>query len=159
MAQALDEILDSVVLITGTAGKKFGTGFAIQSKHNETYILTCAHVVEDVGGDDNVEVESKPAEVVACGSSKAVDLAVLKIQDLDIPALKLELTAGEDIADINVVGFAKLAGDSKRAEVLEGRLGSPVVLKASEESRVKAWRLWIEGKTLLVAVHSLSTHP
>ena len=154
--ETLDDLLKSVVLITGTGSRSFGTGFAIHAELDATWILTCAHVVEDVGGIDNVRVENKPAESLACGKSEEVDLAVLKVEGLILPSLKLERTDRRNIACV-IVGFAELAGELKKAEPLEGRLGNNVVMQAPQGPRVKAWKLWIEGRTLLA--HGYSGSP
>ena len=154
MLQALDDILDSAVLITGTNSNSFGTGFAIYSKQGTTWILTCAHVVEDVGGAGNIRVNKKPAEVVAFGKPKGVDLAVLSVQGLDILPLKLMAGDGRKDMACGIAGFAEFAGSQRKGELLEGTLGSRVVLTESGDLRVTAWKLWIEGKTPLESGYS-----
>nr|WP_293165125.1 trypsin-like peptidase domain-containing protein [Okeania sp. SIO2C9] len=59
-----------------------GTGFAFYQQENYTYLLTCAHVVEDVGGKENVLVNNISAEVVAIGDTQGFDLAVLRVKEL-----------------------------------------------------------------------------
>lgn len=154
MPQVLDDLLDSVVLITGSKSKKFGTGFSIHSQPGETWVLTCAHVVEDVReGGGAILVDDQPAELLACGQSDQVDLAVLRVRELANPPLKLGL-AGSHAMACGIVGFARLTGEVKRAETLEGTLGSQVLFKAPAGPRVKAWKLWIESKTLLEGGYS-----
>lgn len=41
-----------------------GTGFVIHHTANNTYILTCAHVVRDMGGPDQVKAATLPAKGV-----------------------------------------------------------------------------------------------
>ncbi|GGA52625.1 hypothetical protein [Okeania sp. KiyG1] len=46
------ELEKSIVLITSANERKanvIGTGFPFYTEQNSTYLLTCAHVVEDVG--------------------------------------------------------------------------------------------------------------
>jgi hypothetical protein len=98
-------------------------------------------------------VEDKSAEVIACGELEGVDLAVLKVQGLEISHLPL---GGDGHKEMQccIPGFTELSGKQKKAEPLEGSLGSEVVLKAPDSPRVKAWKLWIEGKTLLESGYS-----
>ena len=58
-----------------------GTAFVCGRKGTTFYLLTCRHVVEAIG-EDNLRVEKRPAQVVACGD-EALDLALLKVDDLD----------------------------------------------------------------------------
>ena len=59
----------------------FGTGFIIDYIDDSTYIVTCAHVINAVGGINNVRIGDYPdeVEVIAIGDSAAFDVAVLKI--------------------------------------------------------------------------------
>ena len=40
---------DAVVLITGTDSKGFGTGFVVHRDAGAAFIVTAAHVVQDLG--------------------------------------------------------------------------------------------------------------
>ncbi|NET24814.1 hypothetical protein [Okeania sp. SIO1I7] len=75
----------SIVLITSANNDSrkaniIGTGFAFYQQENYTYLLTCAHVVEDVGGEENVLVNNISADVVAIGDTQGFDLAVLRVK-------------------------------------------------------------------------------
>jgi formylglycine-generating enzyme required for sulfatase activity len=149
-----EEILKSVVLITVTGSKTFGTGFAIRSERGETWIVTCAHVVKDVSEASNIRVRGKPVvEFLARGEPEEVDLAVLKVQGLTIPPLKLGLAGEKDMA-CSIVGYAELVGKQKRALSLQGKLDNPVVLEASGGPPVTGWKLRIEGETPLKGGYS-----
>ena len=156
MPQGSDEIVDSVVLITGTNSERFGTGFVFRSEGGEIWILTCAHVVRDVGGPGNVRidderVEAKSATVLACGQEHEADLAVLQATERKgrrIPALQLGLIGRKGLP-CAIPGIAELDGRRRRIEPLEGRLGTQIVIQAPGGPRIRAWKLWIEGKTLL----------
>ena len=86
---------ESIVLITSASDNSrkadvIGTGFAFYRKDNYTYLLTCAHVVDDVGGEENVLVNNIPAAVLAIGDITGFDLAVLRVENLNnIPVLQL----------------------------------------------------------------------
>ena len=96
------DIESSIVLITSKIidTNEFGSGFPIYCDSECTYILTCAHVVKDVGGVDNIEVRGIPATVVALGHELGCDLAVLKVNALtvgDIISLSSQANTGQRI--------------------------------------------------------------
>ncbi len=82
----------SIVLITSADDRKknvIGTGFTFYREQNYTYLLTCAHVVEDVGGEESLLVDGISPEVVAMGDIQGFDLAVLRVENLNYPLLQL----------------------------------------------------------------------
>lgn len=82
--QYLDLEKFSIVLITSSqAGNKgFGTGFIIHNQAECSFLVTCSHVINDLGGDNFLLVEEVKATVVA-KSNQADDLAVLRIHTGD----------------------------------------------------------------------------
>lgn len=71
---------DSIVLIKSVKKENvIGTGFIFHKQQNYTYLLTCAHVIKDVGGEENIRVNNLPAEVIKIGDVQGLDLAILKI--------------------------------------------------------------------------------
>jgi hypothetical protein len=151
-----DGTLDAVVLITGTVKGKFGTGFVFRVEDEQAWVLSCAHVVRDVGGPGNVRVddpriEDTAAEVLACGERRQADLAVLRVRmrrDKHIPPLKLGL-AGQKDQPCTVSGYADLIDEWRRAEPLGGTLGPSDVLLAPSGPRIKVWKLRLERDTPL----------
>ncbi|MEM1170907.1 MAG: SUMF1/EgtB/PvdO family nonheme iron enzyme [Cyanobacteria bacterium P01_H01_bin.35] len=107
---------ESIVLITSAnKGNVIGTGFPFYREQNYTYLLTCAHVVQDIGDEENIRVNNISAEVVALGDIKGFDLAVLRVKQLlPIPILRLMILDGEqDISfKIKIPGFF-LWGENK----------------------------------------------
>lgn len=108
-----ENLAESIVLITSANDRKanvIGTGFPFYREQNYTYLLTCAHVVNDVGGEENVRVNNNndiPVYVVAIGDIQGFDLAVLRIKGLlNFPLLKLTLLSRkkETICQINIPG-------------------------------------------------------
>lgn len=71
----------SVVLITSSdrGESHFGTGFVIDKDERNTYIVTCAHVVRDVGGPDKIKISGIQARVIASSPEDGADLAVLRL--------------------------------------------------------------------------------
>lgn len=67
---------DSIVLIRSKKNNRFGTGFVIDQDNRGSFILTCTHVIEEVG-IDNIVIGESDAEVIVLGSSDNIDLAVI----------------------------------------------------------------------------------
>ncbi|NMG19658.1 GUN4 domain-containing protein [Brasilonema bromeliae] len=154
---------DSVILITSSdpnlqKRRVFGTGFVIHHTDEASYLLTCAHVVRDVGGEALVLADSIPATVVANGESKGFDLAVLRVQRLWCPALRLSVSSAAK--HFAIAGF--YAFDQKETRLLreiQGYLGKQSFIPSTdgrdthklkpEAYRIKAWDLHIEGEDIL----------
>ncbi len=142
----MSDLENAVVLISSADtesrnSKNIGTGFVIHRDNKSTYVLTCAHVVEDVGGKDKVLAAGIPAEMVALGEKDGFDLAVLKVAGLpDKPILKLSTSAQK--GDIfNTFGYY-LFGTNKvrRLRQVEGKLNDSSKIESRGE-RVHAWDL------------------
>ncbi|MDE5086288.1 MAG: SUMF1/EgtB/PvdO family nonheme iron enzyme [Trichodesmium sp. St16_bin2-tuft] len=95
---------DSIVLIrSAKRANVIGTGFIFYKQENYTYLLTCAHVVEDVGGEENIRVNNIPAEVIKIGDVQGFDLAVLKVnKTFSAPSLNLMILYGEEEKKLKV---------------------------------------------------------
>ncbi len=141
------QIQSSVVLITSQnpQNSRFGTGFVIYHTTQNSYLLTCAHVIDDVGGVGTVDMAGHTAEVVAIGSAAGLDLAVLKVTRLtDSLALPLK-TTGQKGDAFQTAGFQQ-SGKYFLMRPLQGILGETVRLMArGQTSPIKAWDLKIEG--------------
>ncbi len=143
------ELSNSVFLITSKQdNRSFGTGFIIY-QNTHTYLLTCAHVVRDVGGESHVIVDSYPAEVVAMGCHDGPnDLAVLKVKDIPRrPPLNLK-PSGKTGCPFLLQGFQSLNINKKPylTRPIKGCLGEKVELADRGQSiRVKAWDLIIDS--------------
>ena len=71
------KLQDSVVIVTGSETRQFGTGFVIHKEGGTTYLLTCKHVVDDVGGNEKLNVDDYTAMLLA--SDDVFDIAVLQV--------------------------------------------------------------------------------
>ncbi len=90
----------SIVAIESIVNNSFGTGFVICNDEKGVYILTCAHVVDDV---KIPIVENVLAKVVAEGSF--IDMAILYVSRLNLSPLTLQI--GEcNSSDVKVIGFS-----------------------------------------------------
>jgi tetratricopeptide (TPR) repeat protein len=101
-----DSWQDSVVLITSSAheNKVYGTGFVVHRDEQGTYILTCTHVIDGVGGKELIHVNDIPAQVIAASPADDADIAVLRLTGLaDKPLLRPYINN-------NLAGSFELAG-------------------------------------------------
>lgn len=144
----------SIVLITSASDNSrkadvIGTGFAFYRKDNYTYLLTCAHVVEDVGGKENVLVNDIPTEVLAIGDVKNFDLAVLGVKNLKVELFYLTSLSASENVKFWIAGHF-LYGEEKKIllETVEGTLGKKRFVRQNNQT-VAAWKLLInEGDRL-----------
>lgn len=138
-------VQDSIVLISSQdeKNKRFGTGFIIRQSGSRTHVLTCAHVVEDLGGCTRVNIDGMPASVVAIGEVDCLDLAVLQADGLrQKRPLRLE-PKGKSRDSISTIGFQEF-DKVCLSRPLEGVLGNQVILQSKQGTeRVCAWDLEI----------------
>ena len=145
---------ESVILITSSDSSRnrhFGTGFVIHKDTNHTYLLTCAHVVKDVGGAETIRANGRPATVIASGEDKGFDLAVLTVEGLlDKPPLNL-CASGEKNKPFIISGFYELAPKAPPAlRDIEGQLGRQIRLPSKDGGdRINGWDLIIKDKYYL----------
>lgn len=100
----------AIVKITSKQSENhhFGTGFVIYNDKNAAFVITCAHVVKDVGGSGHVLADDYNADVIVSGEPKGgIDIAVLKVKKLsDKPPLTLRM-AEDDNKHFIIKGFQK----------------------------------------------------
>ena len=136
---------DACILITSKDpnNRRFGTGFIVCHAEQKSYIVTCAHVISDVGGEESIEADGQCARIVGIGSDDGLDLAVIEVDELlDKPVVKLKVLsmAGSPFLTVGFRAFgrhfsiAPLFGIAATAVALESRTYS---------DRVKAWNLEI----------------
>jgi formylglycine-generating enzyme required for sulfatase activity len=135
----------SVLLVTSvdSGNSKFGTGFFVgRDSEVRAYVVTCAHVVRDVGGGGAVKVGGQPARLVAMGSpGGADDIAVLEAA-LPMEALPLQLGQASNSEACTVVGYRKLYGNVREARSIDGAFGS--ALLTTDGHPMAAWHLQME---------------
>jgi|GEM_PF-2357612 len=134
---------DSIAFISSSkpTNSRFGTGFVIHRDGDRTYLLTCAHVIKDVGGKDCILVEEMQARCVASSDIKGFDLAVLCVDNLlDKQILKLS-AGGRKGSEFKSTGFFEYSEEKKRmSEPIEGVLGKQKQVIDSKR-RARAWQL------------------
>ena len=135
----------SVVLVTSQSEKEsqFGSGFVVHCDDDDTYLITCAHVVRDVGGSEQVRVGKKNAVVVALGNSRGCDLAVIKVSGrLQKIPLKLSIATAAG-RQITIAGYSQNETKMKTLRNILGRLGEKVTLEFEGEQTI-AWDIEID---------------
>ncbi|MGD1699848.1 trypsin-like peptidase domain-containing protein, partial [Dapis sp. BLCC M229] len=123
----LKKLEESIVLITSAKrANVIGTGFTFYREKNYIYLLTCAHVVEDMGGEENVRVNNIPVELVEIGNAQGFDLAVLKVKDIfPVPPLKLMILYGEQERsfEIKIPGYYLWGqNNARRRRTIKGKM-------------------------------------
>ena len=74
---------DACILITSRNpdNRRFGTGFIIYHSGQKSYVVTCAHVISDVGGEELIEADGQPARIVGIGSDDGLNSLGKKIKN------------------------------------------------------------------------------
>ena len=137
---------NAVFLLTSADGgkKAFGTGFAVACKEGQLYLLTCAHVADQLDGRINAGGEE--AEIVVRGSADGIDLALLRIPCEQAPPLLNSIVSGKQDKKFQICGYGPFAGakDNYVLRDIEGRLGKAIAFESAGGERVEAWDLHVE---------------
>ncbi|MBN2603377.1 MAG: bifunctional trypsin-like peptidase domain-containing/SEL1-like repeat protein [Candidatus Thermoplasmatota archaeon] len=143
------ELHKSVFLVRSNIPTKngtFGTAFCIyQDRSNYSYFLTCAHVINRLGGPGSLLLEDYDRETKICCLDNLTDLAVIQIKDSphNIPILKINTTVkrGDPFSSS---GYS-IDSDTIICRPINGKIGSPITLqKTAINGRVDAWDLIVE---------------
>lgn len=136
---------DSVTLITSESSEipDFGSGFVIHQDEGTTFLLTCAHVVKDVGGTTRVKVGADLAEVFRLGEKDGCDLAILKVDGLmRKPPLKLSNSATKG-KRIIIAGYYQNETKVKILRRISGVIGERIVFELDGD-RTVVWDVEID---------------
>jgi hypothetical protein len=137
---------EACILITSSNpdNRRFGTGFIVCHLGQKSYIITCAHVISDIGGTDSIEADGQPATIVAIGADDGLDLAVIETDEiLGKPVVTLGI-CGSTGSPFFTAGF-RAFGRHFSISPLYGRITTPVSLESNNYSeRIKAWSVAIE---------------
>jgi len=111
---------NSVVCLTSSddGNHGHGTGFIIKREGHVYYLVTGAHVVEDLGGEDKIRVGEQPVKVIKNGAEQGIDLAVLRVElDDELQAFWLEKLNYKKDVSLKIIGHrtvTKKSPDSDR---------------------------------------------
>ncbi len=116
-----------------------GTGFVIHQDSYGSFILTCAHVVEQV-----IEpiIDGLDVEVKAMGSSQTIDLALLYIKGVFQTPFELQRCECES-KDVELIGYSGFSGNKYQGKTREATiLGDKVTLKGIKDNATyQAWQI------------------
>lgn len=143
--------LESILLVTSRnpENHRFGTGFVIYHFEKSSWVVTCTHVVNDVGGEISLEINGNPAKIVSMGASDELDLSLLETDGLlNLPIVKLG-TYGREGSPFTTAGF-QLFGKHFSIKRIVGRLiqQNELVAKSLSE-RIKVWTITMLGDDTL----------
>lgn len=146
---------DAVVLVTiqneSADYDAFGTGFVIDIDARSAYVLTCAHVLEELPRSSQVYVDEHPATLVVSGHDRGIDLAVLRV-DGSTDKMPIPLANnGEPEKLFRILGYYDYDDDRKIARrELKGRIGKSFEVNADgNRELIRAWDLKIEDSDIL----------
>lgn len=118
---------------------KFGTGFVFYVDEKGSYLATCNHVLEQV---ENPLINNQVAKVIANGSEKNIDLAVLFLEGVFLKSLKLQALDCKN-GDVKLVGYSNFTREQDQVKEREATLlGDKVKLKNKENNNTHyAWQI------------------
>jgi hypothetical protein len=130
----------------------FGTGFIIKKDLHSSYILTCAHVIRELGGIDQLEVDgySLAINIVSQYSDELMDdLVVLRIDTLlPNPVLPIGIL-GEIKLDFTTYGWYSYM-NGYQEEPICGYLLKPLRMKSRRSiTSINGWKFKTNDKDYL----------
>ncbi len=146
----IPDLTNAIVKITSSAEKNdhFGTGFVIYRDERGDYLLTCQHVINDVGGE-TIVADGSAARLIASGSAADFDLAIVRVEPPLSSRQPLKLRLAQTPCDQFITqGHYHLttsAGATIRlSDRVSGQLdaASRTELRDAEGRSVPAW--WLE---------------
>jgi S1-C subfamily serine protease len=113
----------STFLIKSSQNRSFGTGFCIYHDGGGSYIVTCAHVVDECGTEAML-IEGRAVQLKAKGDSRLLDLALLYVERLDAIPLEVNLDRHlqEALTPFEISGFKPHKQDSYKLETIDGSI-------------------------------------
>ncbi len=145
------DVQSSVVLISSSdpAEPRFGSGFVVAHEPAGTLVVTCGHVVRDVGGPDKVVISGLPATVEAMAADCWPDLAVLRTRAAsNLPALGLSRSGRQGDA-FESAGF-QLWGGQHLIRPVSGKLEAELGLEhPAHDERIRAFDLILDANATL----------
>ena len=94
----------------------FGTGFVIYNDGQGIFILTCKHVVDEVGSP---VVNELFAQIIA--SSNTIDMTLLYVPKLNLKALPMQIDSCDSL-EIDVIGFSLFNQDYTQKKHIQAKL-------------------------------------
>ncbi|NJK65154.1 MAG: trypsin-like peptidase domain-containing protein [Microcoleus sp. CSU_2_2] len=144
-----EKLENLIYLIAGRdKSRSYGTGFIIHKNESkrETYLMTCAHVIDDLGGADCVKVHNYDAEVVALGKRRGCDLAIVKVgQLLKGPLIRPCIVSNSVPLRLTIDGYHKDSANEYSTRRISSSLGT--------EECILDLEVWDISKKLILRVN------
>jgi len=141
MSNSESNITNNVVAVTNQnpTSQRFGTAFVIHRTQTATYLLTCKHVLDDVGAE-GLQVGYQPASVVAV--DEHFDLALLRCEEkLAAPTLRLKRLTDSQ-ASLRGAGYSSFGKHGLVIQTYALVIQSRVELESKQrQCRSHGWRL------------------
>jgi sugar-specific transcriptional regulator TrmB len=155
----ISNLKEAVVLVTSEQSNifEFGSGFPIYRTEESIYVLTCAHVVQDVGIED-VKVNGISATVVEIGQPLGCDLAILKInhvQGIETLPLSRGVTEGQKVV---IAGYSQNETTVKMLGQVHATLGTQSPLRLNDTLTL-AWNLQVDHSSSFTLQRGYSGSP
>jgi hypothetical protein len=140
-----EKLENLIYLITGRdKSRSYGTGFIIHKNESkrETYLMTCAHVIDNVGGLDCVKVHNYDAQVVALGKPKGCDLAIVKVEQLlKGPLIRPSVVSNSVPLRLTIDGYHKDSANEYSTRRISSCLGPHNFIHDQKIGDVLKWTL------------------
>lgn len=142
--QLVNEWTRNVVLITGPDGKAHGSGFVVRRAGALSHVVTCAHVVSDLGGKE-LQANGRPATVLYDGTADGIDLAALAVEGLTEEVQTL--TRGAQVGDeVVAIGFTRVdRGRRASARPATIREATQLTYEPQKVKKHPGWLLALSG--------------
>lgn len=150
----MSDVHESVVLITDREGSRaFGTGFVVRTDPQSAWIVTCAHVLDEIGGAGKTLAAGLAVEAVSGSDKNDFDAVVLRVDNTGgqlgqaIP-LQARATPG---APFEVLGYYVYDHQGALArETVLGRLEKAIeIASRKRRAAVTAWHVKLDGSDRL----------
>lgn len=143
--------INSILLVTSKnpENRGFGSGFVIYHFENSSWVVTCTHVIDNVGGEFSIEVNGYPAKIISTSGSKDLDLSLLEtLGCLNNPVIKLG-TFGRDGSPFTTAGF-QVFGNHFSIKQIKGKLVQQnKLISKSLLEQIKVWAITMLGDDVL----------
>lgn len=143
---------NAVVLITSSNPKNsnFGTGFVVHKQGSESFIVTCAHVINDVG-KDSIQINKSHSASLFAELVEGIDLAILKTEDLDAEVVKIGGFVSKDSETI-IVGYSFVSENIHTCREIKCTLDKETTSFTNQP--VKTWDLGVVDTSPLAKGYS-----
>jgi hypothetical protein len=118
----------SIVQVNSTQDNSFGTGFIVGQDTQYAYVLTCAHVLERLGGRELIRIRGRDVSVEGSGEGDGVDLAILRVESSPMDKFLTLQSDDPTEREVMVIGFYKY-GQHRSRGYMVGKIGDRILFE------------------------------